>query len=356
MNNEYFGYMKKFFLLLIGAGMFCTAGAQVVEQGEAAVVYYSPKTAIHVDFTYTEEKQEAGIYAQYAEEMIGAENAIKTTKTTYSIKDVRVGTSTATDYTRPHKVAAEPGVPMLLTINERGLLTGYNLPAEKKEAQSRPNEQAKVRGAHKHPETGVAPLPEEVLKAATPLAQAHAVARQIFHLRETRMYLINGEVEHAPADGEAMRLVLEELDKQERQLTELFTGKRSKRTLHKKVRMNEGETEKVLFFSDENGFTSAENVEADSVKISIAIRPQTYAPAKEEKKKKKGSELSQIVYNLPGKGIVSVRYKNETLAHRTVPMAQYGIDVPLTKEFFTGKELPVIVFSEKTGNIVSISK
>ena len=37
-------------------------------------------------------------------------------------------------------------------------------------------------------------------------------------------------------------------------------------------------------------------------------------------------------------------------------MAQFGADMPLPKELFTGKDLPVIVISEKTGNIISISK
>jgi hypothetical protein len=37
-------------------------------------------------------------------------------------------------------------------------------------------------------------------------------------------------------------------------------------------------------------------------------------------------------------------------------LAQLGIDVPLAKDVFAGPELPVIVFNEKTGNIISISK
>ena len=37
-------------------------------------------------------------------------------------------------------------------------------------------------------------------------------------------------------------------------------------------------------------------------------------------------------------------------------MAQFGIDVALPKELFTGNELPKIKFSEKTGGVISISK
>ena len=66
--------------------------------------------------------------------------------------------------------------------------------------------------------------------------------------------------------------------------------------------------------------------------------------------------MSQIVYNLPGSAEVKVLYMNRLIAGKTIPVAQAGIDVPLPKSLFTGEHLPVIIFNEKTGNIVSISK
>ena len=186
--------------------------------------------------------------------------------------------------------------------------------------------------------------------------QANAVAKQIFHLRETKMYLLSGEVEHAPADGKAMELVLAELDKQERALTELFIGKKSMRTEHKRVVFPAEEKEHWLFFSEENGFTDAENIDADTIKVNITLHPQTLKPADSSAKKKKGSEVSQIVYNLPGSGDVSVSFDGRQLGQRTIPVAQIGVDVPLAQELFKGAELPVIVINEKTGNIISISK
>ena len=256
--------MKKIFLMLIGAMTICAVRAQVVEQGEPALVYYSPKTSLVLEFKYTVETEKPGIFAAYAESMIGAKNAIKETKTTYTLKDALVRTSTRTDYARPHKVTAEAGFPLLLTISEKGLLKGYNLPREEKEniySSNKKDETPCAKNALK-----AVPFPEEVLKASTPSAQAAAAAKQIFHIRETRMYLLNGEVEHAPADGEAMRLVLEELNKQEKALTDLFLGKRSKRFESKRVRLtpemaaqaNTKTQKSVYYFSEENGFTDAE--------------------------------------------------------------------------------------------------
>lgn len=331
--------------------MICAVRAQVVEQGEPAVVYYSPKTLVMLDFAYSVEKQEPGIFAQYAEAMIGAKDAVKEAKITYAIKDVNIHTKTIPDLARPHKILPEKDFPLLLTINEKGLLTGYNMPyVEKKRA---PRDEPKKCDLNKAP-VQIPPYPEEVLKAANPLAQAHAVAKQIFHIRETRMYLLNGEVEHAPADGEAMKQVLAELDKQEQALTELFMGKTSRRIEHKQVILSPEEKKNILYFSDENGFTDAENLEASTIVISINARPQQFKQV--EGKQKKTAPVSQLVYNLPGNGEVKVLYKGNELAKRTIPVAQLGVDVPLPKDLFKGAPLPVIVFDEKTGNIVSISK
>ena len=339
-------------LLLAGALMMSAVQAQVLEEGESALVYYSPKTEITLEFTYLEEHFERGLYAEYAEAMLGITDAVMETKNVCTLKDVRIGTGTTTDYSRPHKVANEAGFPLLLTINDKGLLVGYNIvPEEKKGPKHDPQRPCPDR----KPEERVVPLSEDVLTAANPEAQAHEIAKQIFHLRETRMYLLNGEVEHAPADGKAMELVLNELDEQERALTELFTGRKCMHPIHKTVRVEPTNDGELLFFSEENGFTDGDNIDADTIEVRMACTQQVVQPV-EDKKKKKGPQLTQIVYNVPGSCAVEVLYKGRSLDKRAIPVAQLGVDVSLPKSWFTGKELPKITFSEKTGNIVSVSK
>ena len=93
----------------------------------------------------------------------------------------------------------------------------------------------------------------------------------------------------------------------------------------------------------------------DKPLLSMACTQQVVQPV-EDKKKKKGTQLTQIVYNVPGSCAVNVLYKGRSLGKRAIPVAQLGVDVSLPKSWFTGKELPKITFSEKTGNIVSVSK
>ena len=136
-------------------------------------------------------------------------------------------------------------------------------------------------------------------------------------------------------------------------------GEKKTRREHKTIRVEPTNNGQLLFFSDENGFTNGDNIDADTIEVRMVCKQQTRKPAvvEEKKGKKKGeNELTQIEYNIPGSCQVSVLYKNHSLADRTVPIAQLGIDVALPKSMFIGTELPKIIFSDKTGNIVSISK
>ena len=355
--------------MLVGAMMFGAVSAQVLEAGEPALIYYSPKTSVVLDFTYTVETFEPGIYAEYAE-LLGATTAITEQKTIYRIEDVQISTNTSADYTRPHKVSAESGIPMLLQMNEKGILRGYNTTLEeKKPFAPKPHTDPRPTTQNRNRKMKVLPYTDDILNATDVETQAGEVAKQIFHLRETRMYLLSGEVEHAPADGKSMELVLDELDRQERALIDLFMGRHTKKKEHKKVTFssiarpeNACDTIRTFqFFSEENGFTNGDNIDADTVSILICLHAAQFKAVEtvedpKKAKKKSEPELSPITYNLPGNAEVIIRCPNGLHRSRTVQMAQLGIDVPLPKSLFTGKELPKITFSEKTGNIVKIER
>ncbi len=355
--------MKTFLMMMLTVAL-TNLSDNYIKPEESAVVYYSPSTTIQVDFVFTEETCEKGIYADYAEPLLGITDAIQENQKTYTLTDVNIYTSTDVDLNRVHKVAANKDFPIqLLSINERGLLTGYNLPPVTKEHRSKAPKQETV---SKIEPARPLQLPEEVVDAKTPSEKAHAIARYIFHLREVRTYLLSGEVEHAPADGEAMRLVLEELDNQERQLIELFIGTKTIVTKHETIQCRPmGDDfkrwDRDLYFSKENGFTTEENIDAEKIEIRTEFQHQFRQPEEAQKKKsnKKNpdvSEPSQLVYNLPGNARVLVQYRSQQLKSKVVPVAQFGMDVPLSKDLFTGATLPSIVFNEKTGNIISISK
>ena len=127
---------------------------------------------------------------------------------------------------------------------------------------------------------------------------AEGVAKQIYHIRESRINWLTGEVDHMPADGKSLEMILKQLDRQEKQLTSLFLGKETRKTLHKTICIDPKEmTDEVVFrFSEIQGIVDADDLSGEPFYMTAVVTKSTYNT---EKTKKKTAE-SPIFYNLPG--------------------------------------------------------
>lgn len=351
--------MKKA-ILIIGlclAGMSGLTGmqAQVVQEQELALVYYMPQTLMEIDITYTVEVEEAGPYSRYAEKYLGTEDVISVNSQKAEIVSVNVRSRSKADLSRPVKVSADGGANMqLLSIAENGVLYGYNTGIREAAAVPVKPRKQKVEKAR---QPVALPLTEEQLRAQTPALRAEAIAKQIYRIREAKMYLLSGEIENAPGDGKGLEVALKELSKQEKQLVQLFTGKRSKKTVVKTVQYvpTKSEEKPLLYFSPENGVTAEEDASALPIMLNFIARKQVLAPAVETKKNAKNAPAaSAICYNLPGAGLYTISYDGAMLLEGTLPVAQFGIAVPLAQSLFTGNKQPIIYFNTETGNIQTI--
>lgn len=329
--------------------------ALTVSPGEQTVVYHMPHTEIAVDIHYTREVREAGAYANFAEEMLGVRNAVTKSDTLYTLDRIETGTRTTADPERVYKVTAEAGIDLqLLTLDEKGILNGYNVPYLK------PKHHDKKPGRKPQPEQTILPppLPEEAVNADSPREQAKIVAKQILQLREARTYLLLGESEHQPSDGAAIEVLLRGIEDQERALTALFTGRVRTEHGHKTLYYAPTTSTQVILgrFDEEHGVVSEEE-EGDPIILTIETHEQRLtaeaAPAP-TKKAKNAPVPSPIYYNLPGKAHYQLRVGEEIFVERTIPVAQLGISVPLTRDLLTDKTH--IQLNHKTGNIESIQK
>ena len=201
------------------------------------------------------------------------------------------------------------------------------------------------------------PLLEEQFMAGSVAKMADGAAKQIYRIRETRLNILAGDVEHVPADGKAMELVLNELDKQEQALVALFVGKTQVTHHTHAVRYVPGESvekEVVCRLSAHNGIVDKNDLSGEPLYLTLVAKKQTLLPAGIADKNT--PTLSQIHYNLPGEAQVALTFKGKQMAEQTVAVAQYGVAIPLAQDLFTGKSTPIITISEDTGNILSIEK
>ena len=185
---------------------------------------------------------------------------------------------------------------------------------------------------------------------------AEGAARQIYHIREMRLNILTGDVEHVPADGQAMQLVLNELNQREQALTELFVGRKQVTHLTKTLYYTPSDAPHpamIARFSKFGGVVDDEDLSGEPIQMTVTATKQSLH-SNHAVEDKKALQPSEIYYNLPGQAAISIRYKDIT---KTIscPVAQYGVAIPLAKDLFV-KHKPTIYFNTKTGNITSIQK
>ena len=352
-------------LMIIVAALLMAVGytnAQVVRENEAAVVYYMPKTELVIHIDYEVVTQTPGVFYQYAERYLGAKEIIMENTTNCQLCAVDIATESSADTERAYKVTAQKGMnTQLVSLSEDGRLVGYGIEnaslqfSERSQGELQNGSEAayslEARGEE------LMPLLEEQFMAGSKAKMAEGAAKQIYRIRETRLNILAGDVEHVPADGKAMELVLNELDKQEQALVALFVGK-TQVTHHthavRYVPEESVEKEVVCRLSAHNGIVDKNDLSGEPLYLTLAAKKQTLLPAGYIDKNT--PLLSQLHYNLPGEAQVTLTFKGKQMAEQTVAVAQYGVAIPLVQDLFTGKAIPKIKISGETGNILEIRR
>ena len=147
-----------------------------------------------------------------------------------------------------------------------------------------------------------------------------------------------------------MKTILEEIDRQEKALVQLFMGTEIRRTKHVELAIDPAtEMDSVMICIGE-----------DSLRVCVETFGYEQAPVDTKKKKKAKKDApvpSQLYYNLPGKAHVTVSKANETLLDEMIPVAQLGISVPLSANLFDNEDARVkIRFDVNTGNVLYIQQ
>lgn len=198
---------------------------------------------------------------------------------------------------------------------------------------------------------------EELLMAGSTAKQAEVAAKQIYRIRESRLNILTGEADNLPPDGEAMKLVIQQLEEQEKALTNLFTGILTKETEHYEVSIipHDNLDKEVLFrFSKQLGIVDADDLGDTPVYMNLkATERAPILDAKEAEKKDKS--LKGIVYNVPGKASIEILMNKKTLYKGEAQITQFGTREGLAPVMFEDKKAPVkVLFYPETGAIKQI--
>ncbi len=350
-----------FFAILIAIPSYAqsTVKMSAVKGNNYGVAYSLPKTAITVTATVNKKIRKAGEFYQYAERYLDARNPILKDETIYELVSVDAAIAGIPDKENSYLVEFKPGSgSAFVTLTKDGLICAINeelnFTPEKTETPVANTPEAPV----VNPKTY---LSEEILRAGSTAKQAELVAKQIYRLRESKTDILTGEAENMPPDGNAYKLVMSQIDEQERALTSMFTGTETVETIKKEFTVIPGENnidKQIVFrFSGKLGIVETDNLAGAPVTLSLTnknTQDQEVLTLKDQKALEKKFS-NGIIYNIPGKANLKIEFDNRPLIQKECDVIQFGTQDVLADKMLSNSKTPVkVIFYPDLGAIRQI--
>ena len=345
--------MNRLILISLALILFQTSNAQSafsLTEGSPALVYALPKTVLSFEVEIEKTVEKPGVFYLYSQRYLATDRVVLEEKTSYRVKGVRMSTSTVPDLNRRFSIVPVPNTALShLVVNNQGILCGVNVDIQQ--------EDKKMNVYPKSFDSGIIaknilPLTQEYMMAGSTAKLAEGAAKQIYDIRESRLNILMGEMDQLPADGEALKLMLNGLDRQERELTELFIGSVVTETsIHQvSITPDKNQLEDVLFrLSANRGFVSKDDLSGAPYYYTISPEKiQLQAPDPKAKPVKIGLQTV-----LPAQTTVTVTDGVKTLLENTLDIPQFGELVPLPESLFKSQKVKVQVDIE-TGRLLKV--
>lgn len=353
-------------LLLISLSVCLSAQNTVkmsaVKGDNYGVSYTLPETEINITASTTKTIRKAGEFYQYAERYLNISNPIVKDEITYTLNDITVDLKGIPNKEQSYLVEFKSNsVAPFVTLTEDGMICAINedvsLTREQKEVKTSATPAKQV-----NPKSF---LSEEILRAGSTAKQAEMIAKQIYTLRETRNNILTGEADNMPPDGNAYKIVMEQLDAQEKALTSMFIGtEETEAPIYKTYSIvpdKNNISKQIIFrFSSKLGFVGSDNLAGAPVYLTLTnkeTKPEIFLTDKEQKVLEKKFQ-SGIIYNIPAKADLKIEYDTKTLVQKVCDIVQFGSREVLTpKELEYKKDQPVkITFYPELGAIKEIKR
>ncbi len=199
-------------------------------------------------------------------------------------------------------------------------------------------------------------MSEEMLSAGSQAKMAELTAREIYDIRDSRNQLNRGEADFMPQDGAQMRIMLSNLDQQERALASLFEGVTERDTTWTTIYYTPTKDGRdVLFrFSKLLGLLETDDYAGEPYYITIADQHTATEPAVAADPKKEDKNDIGLRVAVPTQVKVSVASATESLAHYAVAAPQMGYVESLSGELFGKKQSSRIILDPLTGAVSKI--
>ena len=281
--------MKKVLFALSLPFFLQTASAQDISYytpgSDEGIVYFLPKTALEVNVIATKVTYQPGDFCQYANRYMKINNITSTSETYWEIKHIEVHSIGIPDSANAYRMKLKDKSNISnIELTKEGLIKAINTQSPKEEA---PKEYALEKPAIH--ENARKYMTEDILMAGSTAKMAELTAKEIYNIRESKNLILRGQADTMPKDGASLKLIIDNLDKQERALTELFTGKKDREDKLFSFRVipdGEMKDHVVFRFSRSLGILSAQDLSGEPVYLTLKLTLNQPAPSEEDAIKK----------------------------------------------------------------------
>jgi len=323
-----------------------TVRVNAIKANDYGVVYSLPITSFEITLTIKKSTYQRGDFYTFAQRYLAVDNPVIENRVEYSLEDINVVNKGIPDKNNSFMVAfRSKSVEPFVFLREDGLIVSINA------------EQEIEKSAEISVPTGVSPsdnprryLSQETLMAGSTAKQAELVARQIFDLRRSRSDILAGEAESMPPDGNAYNVVMGEIDRQEKALTELFAGTLKTEYFTKTVvvipESNNIDKQVIARFSEKLGAVDVDNLAGEPIYLSLINKtPKVELQLSEKELQRLEAKLNEgVVYNIPAKADLTIEFKNRVVKNIEADVVQFGTKDVLVKRMFENNKQPIKVY------------
>ena len=284
------------------------------------MVYFLPKTAVRITVQIEKTTYTPGEFCKYADRYLRLKDVSSESSVSYRITDLRIEPVAMADTTKGFAVKFDPkSVAANIALSDDGVLLAIN--AAPVAPVTTPAFKPAPKPAAMNPRQLMS---EEILAAGSTAKMAELTAQDIYEIRESRNLLIRGQADNMPKDGEQLRLMLNQLEMQDRALSSLFSGQTVKDTAEQVMTImpdKEIERELLFRFSKKLGLVDKDDLAGEPYYIRVANLHSVPMPEANDKKKKQEPGL---YINVPGKMKVSLYDAVEPIQVKELPAGQFG--------------------------------
>ncbi|MDO5522475.1 MAG: DUF4831 family protein [Bacteroidia bacterium] len=350
-----------FSVLILSLSIGCGQAQQTVRMNaikanDYGVVYSLPKTSVVVALKVKKTVYNRGEFYPFAQRYLSVE-PITESRTEYTLEDVMVINRGIPDRENSFMVLFRSNsMAPYVMLTQDGLISTIN--AEPETVTEPSFELPAPTPAPVNPRRF---LSEETLMAGSSAKQAELVSRQIFDLRRSRQDILTGEADNMPPDGEAYKVVMEQINNQEKALTEMFSGSTQTEYFTKEIVVipTEQDIDKMVIgrFSEKLGPVDADNLAGAPIYLTLKNRtPEVETVLSDRDLQRLEKKLSEgVVYNVPGKAQLTLDFKNRTLKNQEMDIVQFGSQDVLTRRMFDNMKQPIkVIFYPNLGAVKQI--